>query len=126
MRSTTGLPPAGGKVAATIENLCTSNPTHRRGRSTAKELTSGTGCSSTTVVCGSGLAALNTTHCQPAKDATHEDQPHASILTRPAARSSSWRSSNTSPGSTPRLQQSLGDLPPAELAALHAPRNETN
>src|SRR3954453_17151048 len=81
MRSTTGLPPAGGNVAATIENLCTSNATHRRGRSTATELTSGTGWASTTVVCGSGLADLNTTHCQPAKDATHEDQPHASILT---------------------------------------------
>src|SRR3954452_706921 len=35
------------------------------------------------VVCGSGLAALNTAIVQPAKDATHEDQPpHASILTR--------------------------------------------
>ena len=27
------------------------------------------------------VAALNTRDCQPAKDATHEDQPHASILT---------------------------------------------
>ena len=30
------------------------------------------------------VAALNTRDCQPAKDATHEDQPHASILTRGA------------------------------------------
>ena len=39
------------------------------------------------------VAALNTRNCQPAKDATHDDQPpHASMLTRRLARTrAGWR-----------------------------------
>ena len=75
------MPPAGGSVAATIDSLCTSRLTHRRTSAGDNEVTSGT-AGPRQVVCGSGLAALNTAIVQPAKDATHEDQPpHASILT---------------------------------------------
>src|SRR5436305_11747745 len=84
IRHTSGLPPAGGSVAATIDSLCTSRLTHRRTSAGANEVTSDT-AGPPQVVCGSGLAALNIRNCQPATDATHEGQPHASILTnRPA------------------------------------------
>jgi hypothetical protein len=52
-RCSSGTLPCGGSVAATIENLCTSNATHKRTRSEAVELTSGMGWSSS-VVRGSG------------------------------------------------------------------------
>jgi hypothetical protein len=52
IRCSSGVPPLGGSVAATIENLCTSNATHKRTTSGAVELTSGMGWSSS--VCGSG------------------------------------------------------------------------
>jgi len=83
IRQTSGLPPAGGSVAATIENLCTSKLTHRRTSAGAIEaITSGTGWSSTQVVCGSGRSGPQHRNSQPATDATHEDQPHASMLTK--------------------------------------------
>src|SRR3954468_9444172 len=84
--ATSGLPPVGGNVAATIENLCTSKLTHKRTSAGAIEaVTSGTaGPPSRSYAVA--VAALNTRDCQPAKDATHEDQPHASILTSPGAR----------------------------------------
>src|ERR1700712_3323414 len=80
IRQTSGVPPAGGSVAATIENLCTSRLTHRRTSAGAIEITSDMGWSSTGRMrhwpCGPQHR-----DCQPAKDATHEDRPHASILT---------------------------------------------
>src|SRR5215216_5197444 len=87
IRQTSGLPPAGGRTAATIESLCTSSATHRRTSVGAIELTSGTGWSSTQVVCGSGRSGPQHRTSQPATDATREGQPpHASILTRVLAR----------------------------------------
>ncbi len=81
IRDSSGLPPTGGSVAATIENLCTSRLTHRRTSAGAIEVTSGTaGPPSRSYAVA--VAAHNTRDCQPAKDATHEDQPHASMLTR--------------------------------------------
>jgi hypothetical protein len=75
IRDTCGLPPAGANVAATIENLCTSRLTHRRTSAGAIEDNVRHGLVLHRSYAALALRPSTTAIVQPAKDATHEDQP---------------------------------------------------
>src|SRR3954454_5252312 len=80
---TSGRPPTGGNVAATIESLWTSNATHRRTSAGAHELTSGmAGPPSHAAL---AATATRTGEANP-RTGEREDQPvQASMLTKPAS-----------------------------------------
>jgi hypothetical protein len=104
IRHTSGLPPSGGSTAATIENLCWSNEIHRRTSPGCRQgVTSGMAGPPRSYAALALLGPQQPRIVQPAKDATHEDQPHASILTSGRFCSDGGRRRDPGDGSYPTV-----------------------